>query len=1289
MKKLFTLFALCIFAVMQTFAVVPEDGKIYKIVCPSRGDLKIAEDIIEHTVYCPADLGAKGYAQLWRLVQDGDFWLIQNVYSGRYLQHQNIITYSYTTATTAAQFKIVEHTSLASNGYPGYYKIMNGVSTLGLHCDAGSSLVPYMMDTDSPGGSSWKIELVSISEEEIAQAQAEYNAFASATDNKEEIISAYSAFFDDELCMTLKSEYASMSDEELTAAMGTAIPVALVDAAIKVKNDSWAAREKEFRVHSYEAYSDPDVWGSKLLTKKYTWQNNPTGIYANTADVVYVFVGSDVPEGATLELDAVTDNGSRGSRTTLNKGLNIVPISRSYQTLFVIYTADTSGDKVISDFADIEIRIEGGVLNGYWDIERHDDADWVDISQNLATHPYIIIKGENFIFNMVREYMIKAGYCRDKITDAIAWWDKMAVWQWGIMGLEDVRPSRFNNKLCARTLPTGYQSATHYYTQYLASYISNLLPYEQMMNNADNAWGPAHENGHVQQEAITPINCSEVSNNLFSNLVLYKLGRWTSRGESVSKSASEYEAGLSWPSRSNSLSLRMYWQLYLYYHVAGNDTLFYPKLFKLLREDPIVKVGSSDKSYINKGSDDLLHFAEKCCEASGENMTAFFESWGFFVPMKEQHYGDYADYYLTSTQEMIDATKAKMAQYPKVAGGIEFIEDRIDYLPRLDGIEGERLYNAAGVTREAAGDLGSYKSFMSDSFNNVARGYSYKRQSTISNFEIKHEGASGAVGFRVYDATGKLVTFSNKYKFTIPASAAQGAIKIVAVQANGVEVELPSSAVAGNEEEQLDALKFSLALAEIHIKNIAESHKQTGLYYPELAQSLKEIYEAALEAKNNASQEVHTYGEWSVMLDDEVARIISDKYAYIPIKARNLYKLTNANRRDYVLSFSENNLYGSNTASGDDILWEFIPAGTENCYYIKSKTGYYVSSISEGNIVIAASTEQAGAVMFKAERYSNGAFILSHIDNPDLAIHFNFSDGKKVVGGAASVQASRWLFTVEEDLASVYESEHLPKLIVEVEELLSQICVDGSTADNILLKEGVTPLVDNFNDFLVELITAKDEAKENIDTAYDLYSYINELEGALANLKGKYVVLPIISTEDEVVWYYIRNVESGMYCSVDLTTKSGVNKRAVKLEDITGQETEDRFRWALYATDSEDSYIIVNAAEGNPVYSISRMSLKVDGSEEGEPQQVQIGTNGFTINTAYGYWTSTGGNYVKTGATASCWCFEKIEETSTSIDSIDGDACVVKGIYDIYGRKLDEITAPGIYIVNGKKVVVE
>ena len=65
------------------------------------------------------------------------------------------------------------------------------------------------------------------------------------------LVASYSAFFTDELCMQLKEEYASMSDEQLTAAMAE-IPAVLVSAALKVKNDKWADYEKEFRVHTYE-----------------------------------------------------------------------------------------------------------------------------------------------------------------------------------------------------------------------------------------------------------------------------------------------------------------------------------------------------------------------------------------------------------------------------------------------------------------------------------------------------------------------------------------------------------------------------------------------------------------------------------------------------------------------------------------------------------------------------------------------------------------------------------------------------------------------------------------------------------------------------------------------------------------------------------------------------------------------------------------------------------------------------------------------------------------------------
>ena len=47
------------------------------------------------------------------------------------------------------------------------------------------------------------------------------------------------------------------------------------------------------------------------------------------------------------------------------------------------------------------------------------------------------------------------------------------------------------------------------------------------------------------------------------------------------------------------------------------------------------------------------------------------------------------------------------------------------------------------------------------------------------------------------------------------------------------------------------------------------------------------------------------------------------------------------------------------------------------------------------------------------------------------------------------------------------------------------------------------------------------------------------------------------------------------------------------------------------------------------------------------------------------------------------------ETVDTAIDAVQIDDAVVKGIYDITGRRIEEITAPGIYIVDGRKVIVK
>lgn len=48
----------------------------------------------------------------------------------------------------------------------------------------------------------------------------------------------------------------------------------------------------------------------------------------------------------------------------------------------------------------------------------------------------------------------------------------------------------------------------------------------------------------------------------------------------------------------------------------------------------------------------------------------------------------------------------------------------------------------------------------------------------------------------------------------------------------------------------------------------------------------------------------------------------------------------------------------------------------------------------------------------------------------------------------------------------------------------------------------------------------------------------------------------------------------------------------------------------------------------------------------------------------------------------------KVEAVPTGIDSVT-DASSVEGIYDLLGRRIDVISAPGIYIVNGKKTLVK
>jgi len=1038
MKKIFYLLILFLAVVFPLQAQnFPEDGAVYRLVNTFREDAILAEDYGLNELYCMAKKDGD-CRQLWKFIKSGDGWNIQNIFTGRYVQNEEDNGSRFSTAEAPATLYVARN-----NGFTiECYNIVNTPGARwGIHCAGDYNVVPWHSAVDRFEGSEWTYEKVEISDEEIAAARAQYNTFDDIRDNIDSVTVIMSKYFEDESCSKLKSEYQSMSDDELKEAFKICGEV-ITNIALKVKNDTWAPREKEFRVHTYEPYSNPDHWTSILKISPYSFLNNPTGICGSDGDVLYIFVGREPKEGSILQLDAVTGNSPFGVKTELKKGLNMIPVVRNDLTFFINYVADTRKEHVLADFDSIPIHIEGGRVNGYWDKSRHNDEDWVDIPRNHAKHRYMYVKGEREAFFMELEYMIKENCCPDSISDAIGWWDNMVKWQHEIMGIEDYYPSRFNNRLCAVSITDGFQAAGAYETFHVRTILTNILPFRNAMKNSDNAWGPSHENGHIHQAAINMIRCGEVSNNLFSNVVTYKLGKFVTWGTPNSDIVKDFENDVPWTLRNIGIMMRMYFQLYLYYHAAGNNPDFYPTLFKLLREDPLEKASGDETA--NSGRKDLLKFAEKCSEAAGEDLTDFFEAHGFFVPMINVTIGDYGSYTINSTQRMINDTKKKLAKYPKRAGAVQFIEDRVNPM-RTDGGKGLKLEYTPGKY----GDVGQVSSFSPDSMGVVADGYVYSK----SGKNITISKGSGAVGFKVYSSSDStLLTFSNFYKIELADKMVANNVYVTAVSANGTET-IVKSKNDGDEEQQLESLNETLALSQSILDFKDEGNRNVGYYYESALLKLISIIDGANAAIENNDQSVHTYGEWATLIDEEVSKVIANgDNNRVKIQSGNVYKFYSVNFPQYTMYYNNGNIICKSGSDSPKMRnFTLVSTGKENEYYI-STNGRYVNYLQRDARVTATTTKKSEAVKLTAGESNFAEYYLHKSDDNTAAIHCSYE--YKVVGWNYDDIKSKWRLvavTLNKENADVSK---LKELINEANSIYTTV-VDTVTNGVISFNEGV------------------------------------------------------------------------------------------------------------------------------------------------------------------------------------------------------------------------------------------
>ncbi len=645
--------------------------------------------------------------------------------------------------------------------------------------------------------------------------------------------------FEDAACTSLKPEYQAMSDSLLTESIseqaktlgGVDLDPSLINAiALKVKNGTWAAYEEGFRIHSYKAYSDASYWNDKMMSSGGSYMGNPTGIYAaNDGDEIYVFVDSDVPSASTLYFAGCVENNlitSAKTGTKLHKGLNIIEGTKN-ALYYIVYTADTKAmTKTLAEWPEMKIHVEGGQVNGYYDVNYHASGDYLKILRAAKLNRFTV-RGGHSLFNLKTASYKEVFSTATKMNKSIAWFDSVAVWEKNLMGMteevatgkkagypwyltggEAIYPLYYNNPNFAiegEESDAGYANSTPYRTSYNGiACIRNCL--DATNKNMDD-WCAGHECGHNNQRAINVEGCTEASNNVFSNLVRYLDGLNTSGGSTLSAVMNEYARHEPFYFRDVNSRLRMYWNLYLYYHLGQKNTSFYPELFKALRKDPLVLYNGSNNNFGG------LKFVRKVCEVAQEDLTDFFTIWGFFEPIKAGTViEDYGNHPIAVTTAGIKTTKANISKYEKKNREILFIEDRADYVLSTGFLQtAGRKRNGSDLVGQC-GEMGQFTSYLPGGCEPSE--YVYFRSDSLYALE-----GTGGLGIFMLNDEGEIKYASNAKNFCIPSSVghdftiysydADGSLHEVARAGDGTEyVVMKSAGTLRNELQNNQVIKL-------------------------------------------------------------------------------------------------------------------------------------------------------------------------------------------------------------------------------------------------------------------------------------------------------------------------------------------------------------------------------------------------------------------------------------------------------------------------------------------------
>lgn len=1158
----FTLLILCSSVAFAQLSSLT-DGAVYHFQNVDNTGIALGASALSDVAGLASDIDNK--SQQWYVEESGGYYTFRNLANGRYLKGAGTSTSWGLTTDASAEANLFELASVGGNNtlrckpYTGGYGYM--------HKDGSNNIVGW---DDDAAATQWTITAIEYSDDGLDAIWAELATLIPDETTVSGYQAALDAIFDDDACTELNSTYASMKVESIkTDDNYLKLPAELQAMVLKVHSDDWTEANaasgksswnneyaRKFRVQMYEPYSIEGEITSYLRFNAHSNMDNPTGLFANSRQSMYIMVEGDIAEGAELWVAHQTGHGATAyynnvAYTELKQGLNVVPYFSDGSQLwinYVVHTYNSAGATIqekfphkISDYKPLKIHIEGGYINGYYNAigdfraadsetenlwgDVDNDEDWkyykerAPLNGTDAPNRDFPLLGHRqtllFEFGNITDDggTLQNGlmYHLDSITvpskpnnnsrlfsdytnmglDAdtgrinimIEAWDRIMYSELATMGLVSTSTMDKMNEMYPRWTAEGDKAEIYNYGESAADQQTYAefcqgIDYSEYFNHhgtgqgaysgymsggwrvcnyhyntmgsvigkiaveAGPTWGPAHEIGHQHQGTFNLNGQTEVTNNFFSNVAVWYMGMGTSRYNGSQGSlqsileAFNTEGNDAYTNNIWALT-HIYYRLWLYYHLAGNNTQFWPRLYELCRRVPLVNGGQIS------GETSLLRFYQHACDAAGEDLTEFFRAHGYLEVMDNRLVGDYSNAYYNQTQEQIDAAIAavKAKNYPQNLAVLFINDGTSETTLQHDGVTARSLWDS-----NPSADYGSVTDFIKGDVS-VSTNYT---ASVDANGNVTMSGGSGGIGFVVLNTDGEIVSFSNKSSFPLSDEVAHlvatGVLTISSIddESEITEAEVDLSAL------QSGLLRELIGKAQAIVNLADNTNTKVGFYKATSIADLVAAYDAAKEQLSTGVALGAAYEK----LYTEYDAVLKNEAAYIPFSAAHTYTLTNYAYPTRKMVVSNGVIYANENVSDTDnaARWKFVETGTEGVYNVVNLNGQYAPKISASE-QMTVTTDAVAEAKYVVESLGEGLWAVSLTPSAtNTSFHAASNDSYKVVGWGTGAAATKWYLTAVELDEDVAATEKLETLVKSTEALIGKMAVLDTLKTNLPLQ---------------------------------------------------------------------------------------------------------------------------------------------------------------------------------------------------------------------------------------------